>query len=182
MSFGEDTWCAKAHFFIGRKKILNMAQTGREALISRITEIAQREADQAGIEIVEVELSGGGRARLLRIYIDRPEGVTHADCELISDRVGTVLDAGDVIPGEGYQLEVSSPGVERKLVRPADYERFTGKKAKLVLSEPVEDQKHWEGTLLGLDEGAIVKVEAAGGKVVRVPLSSIRKANLKFEW
>jgi ribosome maturation factor RimP len=78
---------------------------------------------------------------------------------------------------------VSSPGVERKLIRPSDYERFAGKKAKLVLSEPVDEQKHWEGILRGLEEGApVVKLEAAAGRLVRVPLASIRKANLKFEW
>jgi ribosome maturation factor RimP len=159
-----------------------MSQTGREALISRITEIAQTAGQPAGIEVVEVELAGSGKARHLRIFIDKPEGVTHADCEFISDRVGTILDAEDVIPGEGYQLEVSSPGIERKLIKPADYDRFAGKKAKLVLSEPVEDQKHWEGTLRGLDEGNVVKLEAPAGKLVRVPLASIRKAKLKFEW
>ena len=159
-----------------------MAQTSREALISRITEIAERAGQPAGIEVVEIQLSGTGKARLLRIFIDKPEGVTHADCEFISDRVGTVLDAEDVIPGDSYQLEVSSPGVERKLVKPTDYERFSGKKAKLVLTEPVEDQKFWEGTLRGLDEGDVVKIEASQGRVVRVPLAAIRKANLKFEW
>lgn len=159
-----------------------MAQTGREALISRITEIAEGIAQPAGIEIVSVELAGAGRARHLRIVIDRTEGVSHADCEFISKGVGTVLDAEDVVPGEGYQLEVSSPGVERPLIRPSDYERFAGKKAKLVLSEPVDDQKHWEGTLRGLEDGTVVKLEASAGRMVRVPLSAIRKANLKFEW
>jgi ribosome maturation factor RimP len=168
--------------FYWTQQFSTMAQTSREALISRIAGIAERVARPAGIEVIEVELAGSGRARLLRIYIDRPEGVTHADCELVSDRVGTVLDSEDVIPGGGYQLEVSSPGVERKLMRPSDYERFAGKKAKLVLSEPVDDQKHWEGTLRGLEEGAVVKLEAAAGRMVRVPLASIRKANLKFEW
>lgn len=158
-----------------------MTQNSREAIIARITEIAEGVAQPAGMEIVSVELLGAGRARHLRIIIDRPEGVSHADCKFISDGVGAVLDADDVIPGEGYQLEVSSPGVERKLMKASDYDRFAGKKAKLVLSEPVEDQKHWEGTLLGLEEG-VVKLEASAGRLIRVPLASIRKANLKFEW
>ena len=168
--------------FYCSKQFPRMAQSSREALIARITEIAERVARSAGIEIVEVQFAGGGPARHLRISIDRPEGVTHADCQLISDQVGTILDAEDVIPGEGYQLEVSSPGVERKLIKAADYDRFAGKKAKLVLSEPVENQKHWEGTLRGLEGGNIVKLEPSAGRVVRVPLGSIRKANLKFEW
>jgi ribosome maturation factor RimP len=168
--------------FYWRKKFSTiMEQTSREALISRITEIAEGVARPAGLEIVEVELAGGGKARHLRIYIDKPEGVTHGDCEFISTRVGAVLDAEDVIPGEGYQLEVSSPGVERKLTKPSDYDRFVGRKAKLVLSEPVEDQKHWEGTLRGIEDNT-VRIEAAAGRLVSVPLACIRKANLKFEW
>ena len=71
---------------------------------------------QAGLEVVEVQLLGGGGARVLRIFIDKPEGVTHADCEMISQNVGTILDEEDVIPGAHYTLEVSSPGVERKLI------------------------------------------------------------------
>jgi len=100
------------------------------AILSKIEAIAERVAQSEGIEIVEVELKGGGKNRFLRISIDRPEGVTHADCELISHQVGTILDVEDVVPG-AYTLEVSSPGVERKLVKYKDFERFTGKKIKV---------------------------------------------------
>ena len=82
------------------------------AILSKIEAIAERVAQPAGIEIVEIELKGGGQNRFLRISIDRPEGVTHADCEMISHEVGTILDVEDVVPGK-YTLEVSSPGVER---------------------------------------------------------------------
>src|ERR1700681_4163225 len=124
------------------------------AVVSKIEEIAERVAGSEGIEIVEVELKGGGRNQLLRISIDKPEGVTHADCELVSHQVGTILDVEDVVPGH-YTLEVSSPGVERKLLKPNDYIRFQGKKAKIVLREPVEQQRHWEGTLAGFENEAI---------------------------
>ena len=158
-----------------------MAQPSREALIAKVTEIAQRAGSADNIEVVEVEFAGSGRARILRIFIDKPTGITHADCELISQRVEEVLDAEDLVPGDHYNLEVSSPGVERKLVRPADYTRFAGQKAKIVLTEAVENQKHWEGTLRGL-EGDAVALEASAGRVVHIPLARIRKANLKFEW
>jgi len=82
----------------------------------------------------------------VRISIDKPEGVSHADCEMISHQVGAILDVEDVVPGH-YTLEVSSPGLERKLIKPRDYERFQGKKAKVTLRQPVESQRHWEGTL-----------------------------------
>ncbi len=158
-----------------------MAELNRDAIVIRITEIADRIGQSLGLEIVEVQLLGGGAARTLRIFIDKPEGVTHEDCENISRQVGTVLDEEDVLPGNRYTLEVSSPGVERKLSRPADFERFTGQKAKISLTEPVEDQKYWVGTLRGL-QGDTVTLEPTEGKFIQIPLGQVRKANLKFEW
>ena len=153
----------------------------REETISKITAIAEHAAAPAGIEIVEVELKGSGRSHLLRIYIDKPEGVTHADCEFMSLNAGTILDVEDVIPGGHYTLEVSSPGVERKLTRALDFERFSGHKVKVVLREAVDGQKHWAGTLKNFAEG-IVTLEPAPGKSVQFPLDQVEKANLKFEW
>src|SRR6516162_4888705 len=134
----------------------------RQTVVSKIEEIAERVARSEGIEIVEVELKGGGRNQLLRISIDKPEGISHNDCELISQQVGTILDVEDVLPGH-YTLEVSSPGVERKLLKPKDFERFQGKKVRITLHEPVENQRNWEGTLAGFSEG-VITLEPAGGK------------------
>ncbi len=106
------------------------------AIIAKIEAIAERVGQSEGIEIVEIELKGGGKNRFLRISIDKPDGVTHGDCELISQQVGTILDVEDVVPGT-YTLEVSSPGVERKLQKLKDFERFQGKKIKAILREPV---------------------------------------------
>ena len=152
----------------------------RETVISKIEEIVQRVAQSEGIEVVEVELKGGGRNQLLRISIDKPEGVTHGDCELISQQVGTILDVEDVLPGH-YTLEVSSPGVERKLLKPKDFERFQGKKAKISLREPIDNSRHWEGTLAGFHDG-VVTLATAAGKSVEFRLDQVEKANLKFEW
>src|SRR5919201_5264054 len=104
----------------------------QEAVASKIEEIAQRVAAPEGLEVVEVEVKGGGH-RLGRIAIDKPQGVTHADCELVSQQVGTILDVEDVVPGGRYTLEVSSPGLERKLLKAQDYQRFQGKKAIVTL-------------------------------------------------
>ena len=158
-----------------------MAETGRQALLEQITAIVNGVAEPRGIEVVEIELLGAGKQRLLRIFIDKPEGVSHADCEFVSQKVGDALDAQDLVPGENYTLEVSSPGVERKLTKPADYQRFTGQKAKIVMREPVEDQKFWEGVLRGM-EGETVVIEPAEGRLVHIPLAIIKRANLKFEW
>lgn len=153
----------------------------RNSVVDKIEEIARRVADSAGLEIVEVELKGGGKARTLRIFIDKPDGVTHADCEQVSQEVGTILDVEDVIPGGSYHLEVSSPGVERKLRNPVEFERFTGKKAKVVLKEPVEGANHFEGLLAGTD-GNIIRMDLGEGRVISFTFENVSRANLKFEW
>ncbi|HLY15729.1 MAG TPA: ribosome maturation factor RimP [Bryobacteraceae bacterium] len=151
----------------------------RPAITSRIQEIAERVALSEGIEVVEVELKGGGKNQFVRISIDKPAGVSHADCELISHQVGTILDVEDVVPGH-YTLEVSSPGLERKLLKPRDFERFQGRKARVTLRAPVDNQRHWEGTLAGFADG-FISMDAAG-RQVRFPFEQVEKANLKFEW
>lgn len=148
---------------------------------SKIAEIARRVAESEGLEVVEVEVLGGGAARLVRIFIDKPEGVTHGDCELISQQVGTIMDVEDTIPGGRYTLEVSSPGLERKLLGPADYQRFQGRKARISLRDPLDGRRNWEGTLAGYEDGAVA-LETGPGVTVRFPFEHIRKANLKFEW
>ncbi len=158
-----------------------MAGTNRQDIGAKVLEVAQRVGSSEGIEIVDVQLLGAGKARLLRIFIDKPDGVSHGDCEMMSQHVGTILDMEDVVPGDSYTLEVSSPGVERKLSRAEDFERFAGKKAKVLLREPVDNQRHWVGTLAGISEG-VIALEPSPGKTIHFPLSQVEKANLKFEW
>ncbi len=153
----------------------------QESLAAKIEEIARRVAESEGLELVEVEVKGGGGARLVRISIDKPEGVTHADCEFVSHQVGTILDVEDVVPGNRYTLEVSSPGVERKLLKVQDFQRFSGKKAKITLRDPLEGRRNWEGTLAGLEDGTIA-LETEAGATIRFPFEQVQKANLKFEW
>ena len=151
-----------------------------EAVASRIGEIAQRVAQPEGLEVIEVEVKGGGAHRFVRISIDKPAGVSHGDCELVAQQVGTILDVEDVVPGGRYTLEVSSPGVERKLLKPEDYQRFQGRKAKITLREPRDGRRHWEGALAGLENGSIA-LETQPGTIMRFPFEQIHKANLKFE-
>ena len=154
---------------------------GRDAIIEKVQEITERVAGDAGLEVVDVQMLGGGGSRLLRIFIDKPEGVTHADCEHVSQHVGTILDIEDVIPGGKYTLEVSSPGLERKLARPREFERFVGRKVKVVLRQPVENQRTWVGALRNFAEG-IITLEPSPGKSIQFPLELVERANLKFEW
>jgi ribosome maturation factor RimP len=153
----------------------------KAGIVEKVTEIVERAGRPEGIEPVEVQWLGAGKSRLLRIIIDKPSGITHGDCERISEYVGTVLDVEDIVPGGGYRLEVSSPGLERKLTRPKDYERFLGRKVKVVLRQPVDDRKLWEGTLAGFSEG-VITLDPAKGPPVRIALEQVDRANLKFEW
>jgi ribosome maturation factor RimP len=150
-------------------------------LHERITAIAERAAVREGLEVWDVEVLGSGRSRLIRIYIDKPGGVTLDDCELMSQQVGTVLDVEDVVPDQHYHLEVSSPGVERRLFKPEQFARFAGQKARIALREPVENQRRWEGVIAGVEED-IILFETAKGASMRLSLDQIEKANLKFEW
>ena len=153
----------------------------RTDLLEKITQLGDEAARSTGIEIAEIQLKGSGKARLLRVYIDKPEGVTHADCELISERFGKLLDEDEALLAEGYTLEVSYPGVERKLSRPRDFERVVGKKIRLALREPIEGQTRFEGKLAEFAADTL-QVEVAPGQSVRIPLDRVQKANLKFEW
>jgi ribosome maturation factor RimP len=183
---------AKAHFFIAIEWY-PMSVITREEIVGKVEQIAERVAQPEGIEIVEVQLLGAGRGRVLRIFIDRPNngssdaspdnphGVSLGDCEFISHQVGTILDIEDVIPGDSYKLEVSSPGLERKLSKAKDFERFVGQKAKVVLREPVENQRRWEGKLAGISQG-MVALEPSAGRIIHFPLTQVEKANLKFDW
>ena len=107
-------------------------------------------------------------------------GGAAASCGLVSEKVGAMLDAEDLVPGH-YTLEVSSPGVERKLIKPKDYQRFQGQKATVVLRDPVEGRRTWEGILAGYADG-LVGLETEPGKTREFPFEQVQKANLKFEW
>lgn len=150
--------------------------------LEKIREIADRVAADLGLEVVEVELRGGGKARMLRITIDKPEGVTHEDCANLSREVGTILDVEDIVPGSSYTLEVSSPGLDRKLLKTSDYERFSGSLVKLILHEPVDGQKHLEGRLESLRDGRITLEIPAKKKQeprkLEIELANVDKANL----
>ena len=141
--------------------------------------IAERVAASEGLEVVEVEWRAGGRG-VLRIFIDKPEGVTLADCENVSKQVSTILDVEDVVPGDSYSLEVSSPGLDRKLVKPSDYERFEGKKANIKLHAPRDGRGQFTGRLAGLD-GDDALLELPSGDMERFALKDIRTARLVVE-
>jgi len=156
--------------------------------LDQVRGIVERVASSQGLEVVEVELRGGGKARMLRIFIDKAAGVTHEDCATVSREVGTILDVEEAMPGGPYTLEVSSPGLDRKLSRPADFERFQGSRVKLTTRDPVEGNRHFEGRLEHFESGRLTLDLAEARKKFRpkesttqkleIDLANIEKANL----
>ena len=150
--------------------------------VEKIREIAERVAASEGMEVLEVEFRGG-RQGLLRIYIDKPSGITHHDCEVVSRQVGAILDVEDLIP-HSYTLEVSSPGAERRLTRPRDFERFTGRLVKILLKEPLQEEtsgRVLKGRIAAFADG-VLTLSLTDGRPVRVSLENVERANLVLEW
>ena len=150
--------------------------------------IADRVAASSGLEVVEIEFRGSGKSRMLRIFLDKPAGVTHEDCAKFSREFGTILDVEDAVPGGTYVLEVSSPGLDRKLNRAADYERFTGSKVKLMTREPVGGNRHFEGRLESFRDGRLTldlsetrkkrRPSNDASQKLEIELGNVEKANL----
>jgi ribosome maturation factor RimP len=162
--------------------------------LDHIRAIAERVAASLGLEVVEIELRGGGKSRMLRIFIDTPAGVTHEDCANLSREVSTILDVEDAVPGGSYLLEVSSPGLDRKLARPSDFERFQGSRVKLTTRDPVNGNRHFEGRLEHFESGKLTldlaearrkfrpqrrnPGEAPAPHKLEIELANVEKANL----
>jgi ribosome maturation factor RimP len=187
--------------------------------LDQIRATAQRVAASHNLELVDLEFQGGSKHRTLRVYIEknaaertrlaeqaaagrselpkgvpveRLSGVTHDDCALFAQDFGTVLDVEDLIPGAEYTLEVSSPGLERKLLRPEDYTRFQGSLVKLQTFTPVNKNRQWQGRLAKFTDGVLTidlsavkqkgkAKKAATESTVDIALANVEKANLVAE-
>jgi ribosome maturation factor RimP len=170
--------------------------------VDRVRQIADRVAASSGLEVVEIEFLGGGKARLLRVFLDKPAsgndvqaavnqfGVTHEDCASFSREFGTILDVEDAVPGGSYTLEVSSPGLDRRLTKESDFTRFTGSRVKLMTRQPVSNNRHFEGRLESFRDGRLTldlsvashksrkKMGAAAGQRIDIEFANVEKANL----
>jgi ribosome maturation factor RimP len=147
-----------------------------QTLEARIRELAEQVAESMGMEVVLAEVKGEGNRSIVRAYIDQPGGITLDDCERFSKRFSITLDVEDWIPF-AYTLEVSSPGVNRPLVKESDFRRFAGQNAKVRTRLPVEGQRNFRGTIMGVGEGRL-ELEVAPGKKIGIALMDIEKANL----
>jgi ribosome maturation factor RimP len=168
--------------------------------LERVREIAERVAASSGLEVVDIEFRGSGKTRMLRVFLDKPgavgndplAGVTHGDCVHFSREFGTILDVEDAVPGDRYTLEVSSPGLDRKLSKAADFERFTGSRMKVMTRQPVNSNRYFEGRLESFREGILTldlsvasnksrkKMGATAEKSqnVSIEFANVEKANL----
>ncbi|MFI5098284.1 MAG: ribosome maturation factor RimP [Candidatus Acidiferrales bacterium] len=168
--------------------------------LEKVREAAERLARSEGLEVVDVEWKIG-KQRFLRVYIDRlppaeaavaaaggtpPDPlpkISHADCQRVSQQLSVILDVEELVPGPGYILEISSPGMDRALKKAGDFERFTGRLAKITTNEPVGESKFFEGRLKGFAEGRVrMELKGKEAQVVEIPLETIRKANLVVEF
>jgi ribosome maturation factor RimP len=151
----------------------------RESLASRITELAEQVAASLGMEVVLVEIKGSGSQITVRTYVDQPSGISLDDCERFSKRLSVSLDVEDWITCS-YILEVSSPGINRPLVKESDFQRFCGQNARVRTKLAVEGQRNFRGRIAGVTEGRLA-LEVAPGKQVGIALTDIEKANLIAE-
>lgn len=155
--------------------------------LERIRAIAERVAASRGLEVWDLQSRREAIGHVLRVFIDRPgpsataeESVSIEDCEQVNREMSAILDVEDPLPF-AYTLEVSSPGLTRPLRGPADYVRFTGRLAKIVVREPVDNQTAFAGRLRGVADEAVL-LEAPHGRVHRLPLGLITRARLEVEF
>jgi len=150
-----------------------------ENIISNIKELLEPILIEKNLELFDIEFKGLGRKGILRVYIDKVEGVTIDDCARISRELGALLDVHEVIPGS-YNLEISSPGLTRPLRKPSDYLRFRGKKVKIKTVEDIGNKKVFKGKLLDFIDDT-VSLETDGMNYL-IPYSKIEKANLELDF
>ena len=153
---------------------------GAGSIAERVREIADRVAIDHGLELVHAEVAGPDGKPIVRVFIDKPGGVTHADCSEVSEYLGTILDVEDFIHA-AYTLEVSSPGLERGLYKKSDFERFAGSRARIKTSSPIGAQRNFRGRLIGVDGDNVLFDDRTSGRI-NVPLDTIAKANLEVDF
>jgi ribosome maturation factor RimP len=152
----------------------------KENIIEAAKRLAGPVIEEMGYELVGVEFGGGGGHQVLRFYIDKPGGVGISDCEAVSRGIDTLIEVEDVIRGR-YALEVSSPGLDRPLTKPADYARFEGSLTKVRTKAPVGGQKVFTGRIEGPDEDGFNLI-TQDGKVFRIEYGQVEKARLEVEF
>jgi ribosome maturation factor RimP len=151
----------------------------RGAIVQKAAGILEPLLKAEGFSVVDIAYQWERGGWVLRILIERGQGVTLDDCARVSREFGQLLDVEDIVP-TSYRLEVSSPGLDRPLKKEADFVRYTGRRVRIKTRDPVSGRRNFKGDLLGCVEGKVM-VRVQGGEVFAIPLSSIHKANLEAE-
>lgn len=162
-----------------------------DVFLQRLEKIAQEITEKEGCLLYDLEFTGSGQGRTLRLYIDKESGVGIDDCTKVSRAINEQLDAEDIIPGGAYNLEVSSPGLERPLRKKWHFTKALGEKIDFRLSKPLgslgieekrwQNCKHTDGVLLAADE-EVATVEISGGTQVKIPFEVFEKAKILFDF
>lgn len=142
---------------------------------TRLTEMLRPAVEALGYELVGLQYHRGRKRALLRAYIDKEGGITLDDCERASHQISGILDVEDPI-SESFDLEVSSPGLDRPLFEPAHFERFAGSKVRIRLNVPIDGRRNFTGVLLGIRDGEIRLSDDAGER--SLPFEAIGTARL----
>lgn len=145
----------------------------------KVREIAARVAEENKIELVHAETVGSKHNPIIRVFIDKPEGISHSDCEITSRGIEAILDADETI-SPTYMLEVSSPGLERELYSLQDFEKYNGNLAKVKTAKPINGQKNFRGRIVGIKGEEILFDDKTSG-TLSFPFSAIVKANLEID-
>lgn len=148
----------------------------KNASLKDILEKISRDIEELGYELVHAEFAQQGKQPLLRIYIDAPGGIRVDDCETVSNRVGVILDVEDPIHSK-YVLEVSSPGLDRPLVRPEHFQRFVGDKARIVMARKMLGRKHFMGKMTKAGDSCVTI--AIDGDHFELPYEDMKSARLE---
>jgi ribosome maturation factor RimP len=151
-----------------------------QVLASRLEALAEPLLKERVIELVDLEVTRLGSKLLVRLFVDHPEGgINVEDCAELNREFSRVLDVEDLIP-ESYILEVSSPGVNRRLKKPKDFKRFVQSRVKVETFDKIQDRRRFRGVLLEADEREIT-IECNGAPV-KIPLAGIQRANLEYDF
>ncbi len=150
-----------------------------DLVVERARTVALPVIEGLGMMLVDVEFRREGRGWVLRVYLDRPEGISVADCQEISQQLSDLLDVEDLID-HPYSLEVSSPGLDRVLKTPQDFTRFAGRLARLETAAPIGGQRRFRGRLEGCREGMVI-LRQGEGPTLLLPFDAIAKARLEVE-
>lgn len=166
-------WAWRPHFYL-LENLMDKA-----GLETGLSEMASAVAARHGFELVAAELAGSSRNLTVRIFIDKPGGVSIEDCAAVSRELGDMLDQKDLIPA-AYTLEVSSPGIDRPLIKIGDFERFKGSLAKIRTRQPIDGQRNFIGRIVSTAGETVVFEDRTTGQV-RIPHGTIAKANLEVD-